>query len=394
MDSLKYTMLSCLLVNTRSGFNSFGAKKKEIIDKKSRGQFIQMYKCVFLGNSSIEISPDGRIMIENSEISSLRLKADRRIYSYQFSSTETDYGSLSLNSPMIKTQFINSWVRKSLEIENPIRLIALILRKRELRYETMNGWNVNLSNLDSVESRTLISLAGLKMIESSDLYLPIGLKPSQLELNNYSIENTMIHLALDSTDLRNEYVNVGIYFEKLIQYYAENKSLDKDVKERIIERLKYQKALYKAKQISAEPFSISKIFRVTKMKFLKLTVNYGYKGEWQFTKTLLLFIFCWSLAYLFLFSDEVIQYIYVRDEKNEMIETDKENPSFLKLFFMCCWFSFIVFANPKFPSKYFLFSKRMFKWLLIEWFLGLFLLILFLVYIASKYSFIQKLFGF
>jgi tetratricopeptide (TPR) repeat protein len=361
-------------------------------------QIVNFSYCHFYKNAFIAIAPKSAVSIQYSEIFRLRIRPAYRTDTCYFSAVETSFDSLIFTAPYVNAKFVNTWVRENVTIENVARFIALRAEKKILNAENMgNQYNDKLVDFFKVE--TGISLSQLKMMKGTTLVLPLDLNLSRLDINNYSIANASIRLTVAQGDLLNEYEKAVEYFEKLIDYYHEKKDIPDETRKDITEWLAYQQTLYQEKQVATQSFSVGKIFRLVKMKFLRLTVNYGYKGEWKFTYTLLLFILAWSIVYLSLFAKEVVLYIYSppKEEKNhiqDITQTQKDNISLLKLFFMCCWFSFIVFANPKFPSQYFLFSKRMFKWLLVEWMMGLFLLILFIVYIASKYSFIQKLFGF
>lgn len=62
-------------------------------------------------------------------------------------------------------------------------------------------------------------------------------------------------------------------------------------------------------------------------------------------------------------------------------------------FTKCFWFSFVVYINPRLSPKYFKFDNNLLLWVIAEWVVGVGMMTLFLVFIATKYPFVIKLLG-
>ncbi|MCU0427688.1 MAG: hypothetical protein MUF71_18910, partial [Candidatus Kapabacteria bacterium] len=57
------------------------------------------------------------------------------------------------------------------------------------------------------------------------------------------------------------------------------------------------------------------------------------------------------------------------------------------------WFSAVVCLSPKFNKEYFHFSTVLLWFVVAEWVVGVMMLIMYLVFIASKYGFVKVLLG-
>ena len=387
-DSLTLEKMNCtsILLNTAviksyfsMGFAGMGGNSLEIAN-------VQIY-----GSANIRTYGLNKFYIQRSGIESLMIGSLDNLTPAGFNTIASTYGSITFQNPFLRVNCNGVYVKNFLKLDDSY--VKLFVRGEDgdvFKKRSKDGF----AYFKEAEYKTNISLAGLTMLEDSKLYLPPTLTPSQLQMNSTSLLNSYVYLVLDSAALYREYGDVQDYFFKTIQFYQDSSKMDDDRKKELTERLNYQKTLYKERMIGAEPFSIGKMTKLIWMKFLKFTVNYGYKGEKAFVITLGIFILIWSLIYYFRFGEEIVRYLVSLNEESSF---NKETTGIIsegKKFLMCCWFSFVVFANPRFPSSYFMFTQKLFKWLWREWLFGLLLFVLFIVYIASKYNFIQKMFGF
>jgi len=129
-------------------------------------------------------------------------------------------------------------------------------------------------------------------------------------------------------------------------------------------------------------------------KILDFTVNNGFNGEAKFIRCVAILTLSWSIIYYLLFRIEVTEYVLPGNKSRLTFYARHTSWSWRFVeFFKCVWFSFIILINPRFPASYFKFSNRLLSWLIVEWILGIFLTILFLIFIVSKYPFSKFLFG-
>ena len=112
--------------------------------------------------------------------------------------------------------------------------------------------------------------------------------------------------------------------------------------------------------------------------------------EKHFFVFLLVLLVLFSMIYFLVYRQEVVSYVLDEYEKSK----DEQPAKFsFRNYCRCFWVSCIILVNPKFPSNFFRLSKGLFLWFTLQWLLSLMMVILFLVYIASKYQFLTKLTG-
>jgi hypothetical protein len=131
-------------------------------------------------------------------------------------------------------------------------------------------------------------------------------------------------------------------------------------------------------------------FKYLRFLFLESVVGNGYNGEGTFVKTVVLILFLYSFIYFFFYRAQIVNYMVEHYENASPNIAAK--PTLIN-YFRCFWISFIMLITPKYPLNIFKQKTSIFILLSVEWFLGIILIILFLVYIASKYSFIKSLIG-
>lgn len=160
---------------------------------------------------------------------------------------------------------------------------------------------------------------------------------------------------------------------------------------------------YQAKQYEKVYYKQHSPFRYYWLCFLERVVNFGYEGETNFFTACLGLVFVFCLLYKIFYQEQINSHLNKEHEtsKSENYFTRGEKRSgwkslllFFNLdFFKSLYFSFIIFFSPKFYSSYFNFSKGLASMIIIEWCLGIFFIVLFLIYIAGNYPIITKLLG-
>jgi hypothetical protein len=137
------------------------------------------------------------------------------------------------------------------------------------------------------------------------------------------------------------------------------------------------------------------------LSITRKVVNHGYQGLGAFSFWALSIVMLFACIFFFFKRYTITHYvnsgeIVAMDVKNATItlggglaEVFKRFLIYFGDFFRCTWFSFVVLVNPRWPSKYFKFTPGLLFVVFAEWFIGLFLLFMFVVYILSRYSFVK-----
>jgi hypothetical protein len=136
--------------------------------------------------------------------------------------------------------------------------------------------------------------------------------------------------------------------------------------------------------------SIGSANRYLKFYFLELTVQNGYNGEGTFFSISLFIFLFFSLIYFSFHRRDVVNFVIVNYENAPAVE--KARPTAIN-YCRCFWVSCVILINPKFPATFFKEKPRLFALFTIQWVIGLIMVILFLVYIASKYPILNKITG-
>ena len=130
-------------------------------------------------------------------------------------------------------------------------------------------------------------------------------------------------------------------------------------------------------------------------------VKNGYNGEGQFFMLTVFAVLLFAFLFFFFCKREMVAYF--NDGDASLAATDdgtdsppddkKKNNISFKTYFKGLWLSSIVLISPHFPRKYFKVKGIMFAFMILEWGLGLLMIILFFVYIAGHYPIVKTLIG-
>jgi len=189
------------------------------------------------------------------------------------------------------------------------------------------------------------------------------------------------------------------YYDKLIEVL--NQEFKDAAFNRLQNKYEHDKAMFKLEYFSINKFgSIGNFITFLWLKILDLTVCNGYNGGCSFVLSLFFVTLIFSAIYFFSSRGkalELIGCIYDNDDKKQeenIIEENKKRNRGFSNFIKCFWVSLIILLNPKFPYSYFKWTGWLFAVLVVEWVMGLILVSLFLIYIASTYSFVRTMVGF
>jgi len=230
--------------------------------------------------------------------------------------------------------------------------------------------------------------------------------PDVFRLGNY-LEKIQIHpLVHNFFDTTSNFVEENENYYNVIKDYSVKHFTNQDIvtsikarydREKSIWLLKYHTAHFQHGATFGDRWM--NFFPMVGGEFLEATVSSGYKGEWRFAIWVIIIMLTFACFYYFRHKEAVIDYLNSKFNK----ELDKvENYSTLKIFgphnafrdfARCLWFSAMVFVDPRLPISFFNLRSGFFTMVLIEWLFGLTAILLFLVFLASNYSFIRTLIG-
>jgi len=174
---------------------------------------------------------------------------------------------------------------------------------------------------------------------------------------------------------------------RVIKYVNSMPGINEELKTSVIKRAEYQ--IWKAKQYQSEYGVFSWVYYLV----LEGTVNFGYKGGTRFFLIVLGIILLFAFIFYSSYRLPVLEYIKL-DSKDKNIEIKFDNWfRYLAGILPFIWFSTTLFLTPKFSTDYLKFGKWLQFWIILEWAIGLFLIIIYIVFIASDYKFVKSIIG-
>lgn len=211
-----------------------------------------------------------------------------------------------------------------------------------------------------------------------------------------------------------------------IKYITEYESSNTHLKDELIQKIEFQLLINKLVFYRDNNGFINKICFVWYV-FLYYTVHLGYHSFIYWLITSMLIILLISFFYFNYFSKQIELYFDVLGDINseyylkiEKIKNSNKLKRLLKDFFIlrirgmetkisfnakslniisiqnninsiikCIWFTTLVYINPKLSIKYLNIKGYFFYLIIFNWVLGMFWMILFFVYIASKFGFVS-----
>jgi hypothetical protein len=279
--------------------------------------------------------------------------------------------------------------------------ISKVNVQKELNISTIEwepkiyGISHGLKNIFTKESAVLTLTPDQDIGETE-----IGLDALQHITLNYSNPPMLFHNEDDY------YATVQQNIDRLKQYVNEYKTANKSQKDDVLAWLDYQAEKYRREYYRKHLFEDGNTGKLFVSNFLEFFVRNGYHGEWVFLSRALFLITLFMLIYVGFFRKTIDAYVTKEEffdpnahPSQRLKPLPPEKPvkvsisDYMLSITRGMWFSFVVFVNPKFPSKYFKFHKPLLFVIIIEWSIGLFMLILFAFFIASKFPFIKTLFG-
>ncbi|MGP8214291.1 MAG: hypothetical protein ACLQQ4_01875 [Bacteroidia bacterium] len=308
---------------------------------------------------------------------------------------------------------------------NTRKLYNLTIRQCQGKYVDIANTNLANCSLEDLSVSRCIDITSCNLSYTSDYAGKIGLEdlnfpnnnciiyanyksfsPDAFRLNNYlqKIEiHPLVHNFFDTTA---NFVEDNDNYYNLIKDYSVKHFTNQDLVTGIKARFDREKSLWLLEYHAAHfkhgvSFGdrLANFFPWVGGHFLEITVSSGYKGEWKFAIWVILIILTFTCIYYFRHKDAVIDYLNSKFNK-ELSDIHIYNT--LKIygshnvyrdFARCLWFSAMVFVDPRLPISFFNLRSGFFGLVLTEWIFGLTAILLFLIFLASNYSFIRALIG-
>ena len=186
------------------------------------------------------------------------------------------------------------------------------------------------------------------------------------------------------------------FLTSVIQFVNSNANASEDLRADALARLNYQ-------AVQLKRFHTDSWFERAQLDILQVLVRNGYGGGARFLISCLIMTLFFSLVYQAKYQGDIASFINKNSHENKPV-VPPEAGKVRRLhawtlkgtlnFVHAMWFSIYVFLSPKFPSEIF---PRSYSFQLIvaaEWCLGIGMMMIYLVYIASNYGFIRSLLGF
>jgi hypothetical protein len=215
---------------------------------------------------------------------------------------------------------------------------------------------------------------------------------SLLQLKNLNV--FFRKYTVDSTKKNGDQVLQDAYMS-LLEYALSYKTDDQGLKSEVAEEIKYQAEKTHTNFLR---FCDKEGWEVKSHDMLAIIVNNGRNGGGNFLICSSILILFFSVFYFGAFRTEISNYILNKSEPTPANQlslfpvVEKRYKYFLE-FSRALWFSVVVFVSPRFDPKFFNLDKRLQILVMIEWVIGILMVIIFVVYIASKYPFLKMIFG-
>ncbi|SEL07444.1 hypothetical protein SAMN04488505_1011433 [Chitinophaga rupis] len=191
--------------------------------------------------------------------------------------------------------------------------------------------------------------------------------------------------------------NVNSFYNKLINDIKISYSQSHDLTVELENKYRHQLLILKMDYLRNN-LNLNNIIELFRLSFLEFVVGNGYKGGDNFLVSSLLIITAFAYFYYIFYQKPFIEYINVENGEKAGSGKKQKNGTYnskdyTKNFLKCFWKSFYIFFNPKPSFSYFNFQDPLFALVAIEWLIGIFMISLFLIYVASTYPFIRSLLG-
>lgn len=210
--------------------------------------------------------------------------------------------------------------------------------------------------------------------------------------NFASIKQLQIPFVVTGDFTLDEHENAVEFYYNLAAETQVHFTRNEELRDELTRRWEHEKKITEIRYYRENIFSsFSNFVNYSWYSFLEAVVGNGYRGENRFFVTVLSFVFFFAIVYFLGFNREITALLSkLENEDPPPYIARKYN---LVMLVKCMWVSFYVFITPKFAASFFHQKRAFFFWLLTEWMFGVMLIILFLVFIASNYSFVKALIG-
>lgn len=324
---------------------------------------------------------------DNSSFSGLFTTTSNFSYPFSIPSQDLDGTIWTISLALPDSNYINQYDLHQLAKSFFAKKTKLIVNPNE----PFNIYNLSLYSFNDIDI----------------LFKSRGLTDSEY-INLANDVNTQSFWRLKRTWMFTDTVNEDLYrsgsafIGALQDYISKSPSIDIDLKNNVLDKVHYWKALLEMDNLYAQHH-----YREWLLNWIpKLTANFGYEGVWVFVFSTIFFVVIISIMFFISGRQKVSNYISVRGEITEDFETQfaymsdypiipKGSLNYFKIgirqWASCFWLAAFIFVNPKFPIKFFHIRGWLFMWMFICWLIGIMMLLIFFIYIAAKASFIRTI---
>lgn len=350
-----------------------------------------------------------RIMVRDSELGPVRIVGSEAWSSYFFDS-EFDSGltmELCPRPPVI----LNSKIKGDLQVhvEGDTTALPVSILQCDLDGRAFLSSNTNRSPGDSSAALSPVSLYGCEFSSGYEIYpMTNALAVSVVnELDPYTVSGIDIYpfrlvhglwrdvLPSDSSLLGEEQTkdawrDADRYFDRLqrtLQSVDQGSDVAKAKAYNRVEACRERMRLYHYRdKLVAGERSLITLFHYAKGLVLLGAVNFGHDGDLKFLRTCLWIVGVFMLLFWWNYTDALAAVCFDQDD---VPAVSGRAPKWLISLYLSVW----VFVALKPPPRLFTLSRWLLFLALMEWLLGIVMIILFLSYIAPNYPIFQKLFG-
>lgn len=197
----------------------------------------------------------------------------------------------------------------------------------------------------------------------------------------------------NSTKPDADYINGKRLLNSVVKYVNDQQTAPKDLRDEALSRLNYQLVQLDRRYSQS---TIEKLW----LGFLELVVRNGYHGGGNFAIVVSVLVVVFAFGYCLHHQNELDAFIkqgkFISEGGDQEAHAPESRPvrkePFLRTI-RSLWFSIYIFITPKFDKQYFKFSGGLQRLVITEWMIGLGMIGIYLVYIATKFAFVKALLG-
>gem|GEM_PF-3548523 len=259
--------------------------------------------------------------------------------------------------------------------------------------------HLDKSALDTKKTRLQYDFNEVQLDDSIRILLEPGSSMESLQPKLSNLRKVFLETFGGKISDRQGLEFVADNYDVLLLYAEDYKTSNEELRSEVLSWLQYRNTtgerLFLGEAKNRE--SYRDLLRYLQLEYLELTVRNGYQGGPRFLLVSMLVLLFFAVLYCVGFHKTIVAYVLsdatVLPAQPELFRERRSIARLMFDFFVCVWFSMVVFISPRFPAKFFRFSKWLLILVIFQWLLGLLLILTFIVKIAANYPFVKVLLG-